>query len=114
MIALFILLILGFFLIIQSLNHREQYISISEVIPQGTILSREDGIIEHHGVCYIVGTDDLLRKKHLLESLNLLNLEDSVIVDLRFRSQVIIKNVKQGSRFNNVESDPRSNQLRRR
>ena len=114
MIALFILLVLGIFLIVQSLNHREKHISLSEVIPQGTILSSEDGIIEHRGVCYIMGTDDLPRKKHLLESLNLLDLEDSVIVDLRFRSQIVIKNVKQGSRFNNVESDPRSNQLRRR
>lgn len=114
MIALFILLIVGAFLIIQSLKPRERYISLSEVIPQGRILSREDGIIEYNGVRYIIGTDDLLRKKHLLKSLNLLNLQDSVIVDLRFRSQILIKNGKQGSRFHSIESDPESKQLRRR
>jgi len=95
-IAIFLIIIIGTVLTFQIFKHRERYILLSEVIPQGRIISREDGVIEYKGVHYIVGTDDLLRKRHLIESLNLLNLDDSVIVDLRFRNQIIIRNSKKG------------------
>ncbi len=78
-------------LAIMLLRKKEHYLLLSEVIPGGKIISREEGIIVYKGARYILGTNDLMRKKHLLESLGLLNIEDSLIIDLRFSRQIIIK-----------------------
>ncbi|OPX17775.1 hypothetical protein BXT86_04735 [candidate division WOR-3 bacterium 4484_100] len=78
-------------LAIGLLKKKEHYLLLSEVIPGGKIISLEEGIVSYKGVQYIFGTNDLKRKKYLLESLGLLNIEDSLIIDLRFSRQIIIK-----------------------
>ena len=65
--------------------------TLEEVIPEGRMLSQEEGIIEYHNVYYILGTHDLKVRKERLEMLNLLDLEAGYTVDLRFDSQVILK-----------------------
>lgn len=101
----------GIIFVVRFLKARETYITLEEVIPQARIVSHEDGIIEYKGVEYILGTNKLKRRKDLIESLNLLNLEDSYMVDLRFRSQVIIK---KGPTFNKNKQGPENMQSRRR
>jgi hypothetical protein len=87
---------------------------LSEVIPNGRILSQEEGIVEYKGVQYILGTRNLKQKKRLLESLNLLNLSDSLIVDLRFNKQIIIKTYKKRPGLRKLEPGPENEQSRRR
>ncbi len=65
---------------------------LEEVIPEGNVVSRVDGIVEYKGVQYILGTNDLKMKKYLLEKLNLLDIEEVVVVDMRFRGQIILRN----------------------
>jgi hypothetical protein len=68
---------------------------ISEVIPQSRIVSEEEGIIEYQGIIYLLGRKDLGRKKHLIDSLDLLNPETGEEIDLRFKGQVIIRGKKE-------------------
>ncbi len=65
---------------------------LEEVIPEGNVVSRVDGIVEYKGVQYILGTNDLKMKKYLLEKLNLLDVEEVVVIDMRFRGQIILRN----------------------
>ena len=65
--------------------------TLEEVIPEGKILSREEGVVEYNDVYYIMGTHDLKERKYRLEILNLLDLEAGYSVDLRFDSQVILR-----------------------
>ena len=65
---------------------------LEEVIPEGNVVSRVDGIVEYKGVQYILGTNDLKMKKYLLQKLNLLDIEEVVVVDMRFRGQIILRN----------------------
>ncbi|UCG30634.1 MAG: hypothetical protein JSV53_01795 [candidate division WOR-3 bacterium] len=74
------------------LQKREQYVMLEEVIPEGNVVSRVDGIVEYKGVQYILGTNDLKMKKYLLEKLNLLDVEEVVVIDMRFRGQIILRN----------------------
>ena len=112
--ALLTTIIVGAVLILCLSKHKKHYILLSEVIPQGRIISQEEGIIEYKGVQYILGSNDLKEKKHLIESLNLLDLEDSFVIDLRFNKQVIIKTIKSRPRFKKLESGPENLQSRRR
>lgn len=81
----------GAILALRLFKNREIYISLNEVIPQSRIISHEEGIIEYKEVQYILGTNNLKKRKYLIESLNLLDLESSCIVDLRFNTQIIIR-----------------------
>lgn len=72
-------------------KQKEKYISLTEVIPEAKIISETEGIVEYKGVTYFLGTNDLKKKKELIESLNLLNLENSLEIDLRFSRQIIIR-----------------------
>ena len=99
-----IVVIMCAILIYLLVGHKEHYILLSEVIPRARIISQEEGIIEYDGVQYILGTHGLKKKKHLIESLNLLALEDSFIVDLRFNKQIIIKTIKKEPKSKKLES----------
>lgn len=92
------------------LKKREAHLLLDEVIPGGRIVSQEEGIIEYQDVRYIVGTHDLMRRKNLIERLKLLDLEGPATVDVRFDTQVIIK---QGTGFGAQKSVPHSAQSRR-
>jgi len=74
------------------LQKHEHYIMLEEVIPEGEVVSEEEGIVEYMGAQYMLGTNDLKMKKHLLEKLNLLEMGESVIVDMRYTGQIIIRN----------------------
>lgn len=97
-------------LFIRLFKNREVYISLAEVIPEARIISQEEGIIEYKGVQYILGVNNLKKRKHLIESLKLLDIENPCIVDLRFNTQVIIK---KGSGFEKHKQGPKSVQSRR-
>ncbi len=70
---------------------REHYISLEEVIPEGEIVSQEEGVVDYRGARYLLGTSDLKMKKQLLDKLDLLEIERSVMVDMRYTGQIIIK-----------------------
>ena len=72
-------------------KRRISYITLEEVIPSGNIISREEGIIEYKGVQYIMGTNDLDTKRYLLNKLSLLAIEDTLVVDLSYHGQIIIR-----------------------
>jgi len=86
-----LVVIIGLVLVVGLTRRKEYFMTLEEVIPQGTILSREEGVIEYNEVYYILGTHDLRERKHRLELLNLLDLEEGYTVDLRFDTQVILK-----------------------
>lgn len=86
------------------MTHKDYYILLSEVIPKGKTISEDEGIIEYKGVEYILGTHDLIRKRELIKSLKLLNLGDSVIVDMRFDKQIIIRTTKREVKIKKLES----------
>lgn len=65
---------------------------LEEVVPEGEVVSAVDGIIEYKGVQYILGTTDLRKKKHLLDKLNLLEVEEIGVIDMRYRGQIILRN----------------------
>lgn len=91
MIAVAIIVVIAIIVVLQLMKTRETYILLEEVIPQARIISQEEGIVEYKGVEYILGVHDLKKKKQLIESLDLLNIEGSGVVDLRFKTQVVIK-----------------------
>ncbi len=111
MIAIAILILVSVILIVGLLKNHERYITLAEVIPEARILSQEEGIIEYKGVQYILGTHNLKRKKYLIESLNLVDLESPCVVDLRFNTQVIIKG---GPSFKKRKPGPEDMQSRRK
>ncbi|UCD18886.1 MAG: hypothetical protein JSU64_05515 [candidate division WOR-3 bacterium] len=74
------------------LQKREQYIVLEDVIPGGEVVSEEEGIIEYKGAQYILGTNHLKMKKKLIEKLKLLEIGESVIVDMRYAGQIIVRN----------------------
>lgn len=73
------------------LQKREHYIALEEVIPEGEVVSEEEGIIMYKGAQYLLGTNDLRMKRNLLEKLNLLEIGESMIVDMRYAGQVIVR-----------------------
>jgi hypothetical protein len=109
-ILIAIIAVIGLIFIVMVLKRREAYILLDEVIPEGRIVSHEEGIIEYRDIRYVVGTHDLMRRKHLIEHLRLLDLEGPATVDVRFEAQVIIK---QGAGFGAQKSVPHSAQSRR-
>ena len=91
MIALLLLVIVITVFLFGLLRRRAVYITLEEVIPQGTVVSEQEGIVEYKGVQYILGTSDLRAKRNLLNKLNLLEIEDTLIVDLSYHGQIIIR-----------------------
>ena len=91
MIASAIVVVIIVIVIVQLMKTKETYITLEEVIPQARILSREEGILEYKGIEYILGVHNLKKKKRLIESLDLLNIPGPCVVDLRFKTQVVIK-----------------------
>ncbi len=64
---------------------------LEDVIPGGEVVSEEEGIIEYKGAQYMLGTNDLKMKKSLIEKLKLLEIGESVIVDMRYAGQIIVR-----------------------
>lgn len=91
MIVALLLIIVGVVFLFGLLREREEYLVLNEVIPGGEIVSEEDGIVEYKGVQYVLGTNDLKKKKHLLQKLNLLDIEETLVVDLSYSGQIIIR-----------------------
>ena len=76
------------------LRKREHYVMLEEVIPEGEVVSVVDGVVKHKGVQYILGTTDLKTKKDLLEKLSLPGIEKALVVDMRYRGQIILRKEK--------------------
>jgi len=74
-----------------TIRSRDGYISLAEVIPEARIVSYEDGIVEYKGKKFILGLDNLKKKKEFIQSLKLLELKDTVEIDMRFSSQIILR-----------------------
>ena len=91
MIAGAIIVVIMIIIAVQLMKTKETYITLEQVIPQARILSQEEGIVEYKGIEYILGTHGLVKKKRLIEALDLLNIPGPCIVDLRFKTQVVIK-----------------------
>ena len=94
MIAVLLLIIVITVFIFGLFRGRINYITLEEVIPAGNVISEEEGVIEYKGVQYILGTNDLDTKRYLLNKLNLLEIEDTLIVDLSYHGQIIIRDRK--------------------
>ncbi|MGB3478081.1 MAG: hypothetical protein WBB67_02860 [bacterium] len=77
--------------VVQLAKTRETYITLEQVISQARIISQEEGIVEYKGIEFMLGVHDLKKRKHLIESLNLLELQGPCVVDLRFKTQVVIR-----------------------
>lgn len=91
MIVVLLFIIVGVVFTFGLLRKREEYVVLNEVIPGGEIISEEDGIVEYKGVRYVLGTNDLKKKMRLLERLNLLEIEETLVVDLSYSGQIILK-----------------------
>jgi hypothetical protein len=109
-ILIAIIVVIGLIFAVMVFKKREAYVLLDEVIPEGKVVSQEEGIVEYRDVRYILGTHDLARRKSLIERLKLLDLQGPATVDVRFDTQVIIK---QGTGFGVQESVPHSAQSRR-
>lgn len=91
MIASAIVIVIMVIVVVQMAKTRETYIGLEQVIPQARIISQEEGIVEYKGIEFMLGVHDLKKRKHLIESLNLLELQCPCVVDLRFKTQVVIR-----------------------
>jgi len=91
MIVLLLLIIVTVVFVFGLLKRNKKYISLNEVIPAGEVVSVEEGIVEYKGVHYVLGTNDLERKRNLLQKLDLLNIDEKLIIDLSYDGQVIIR-----------------------
>ena len=111
MIVITILFVASIISVVWLLRQKEKYITLEEVIPGARTLSQEEGIIEYNGVQFILGTHDLRKRKHLIESLNLIDLDSSCVVDLRFNTQIIIKG---GPSLNPYKPGPEDMKSRRK
>jgi len=90
-IVVFLLIIVTVVFVFGLLKRHDKYISLEEVIPAGEVVSAEEGIVEYKGVQYVLGTNDLEKKRHLLKKLNLLDIEEALVVDLSYHGQIIIR-----------------------
>jgi hypothetical protein len=86
-----IVVIIGVILIVIVTRPKDRVIMLEEVIEGGRVISHEDGVIEHHGVYYTLGTHDLYKRRDLLQALMPEVIDSPCIVDMRFNSQIIIK-----------------------
>jgi hypothetical protein len=91
-IVVLLLIIFTAVILFGLLRRHKKYITLEEVIPAGEVVAKDEGIVEYKGVQYILGTSDLETKRHLIEKLNLLDIEDTLVVDLSYHGQVIIRN----------------------
>ena len=91
MIAMLLLVIVISVFVFGLFKKRARYITLEEVIPSGKVISKEEGVIEFKGVQYILGTNDLESKRRLLDKLSLLEIEDTLVVDLSYHGQIIIR-----------------------
>jgi hypothetical protein len=91
MIVLVLLVMVVAVFVFGLLHKHVSYLTLEQVIPAAEVISKEEGIVEYKGVQYILGTSDLKMKKHLLEKLNLSNIEDTLVVDLSYRGQIILR-----------------------
>ncbi|MEO0094532.1 MAG: hypothetical protein ABIL46_03960 [candidate division WOR-3 bacterium] len=90
MILLLILLGVSLFVFLPK-EERVNYITLSEVIPEANILSETEGIIEYNGKKFILGLNDLNRKRELIKLLRLDTLKEYKIIDMRFKKQIIVR-----------------------
>lgn len=90
------MIIVGVVFTFGLLRRRDTYITLEEVIPAGEVISQEEGLVRYKGVKYVLGTNDLKEKKRLIEKLNLLEVEGTLVVDLSYKGQIIIR-AKKGS-----------------
>ncbi|MBN2620032.1 hypothetical protein JXB22_02995 [candidate division WOR-3 bacterium] len=65
--------------------------ALEDVIPEGRVVSHEDGVVEYRSVYFILGNHDLYKRKKLLERISYDVIQGPCIVDMRFNSQIIIK-----------------------
>ena len=91
MIVVLLFMIIITIFVFGLFKRRINYITLEEVIPSANVISREEGIIEYKGVQYILGTNDLDTKRYLLNKLSLLTIEDTLVVDLSYHGQIIIR-----------------------
>ncbi|MCX7994602.1 MAG: hypothetical protein N3A65_02350 [candidate division WOR-3 bacterium] len=95
-IAMIIIFILIIIIMIQipfftDKKLKGEYITLKEVIPDAKIISETEGIIEYKGKKFILGLNDLRRKRDLIRSLCLDTLSGYKEIDLRFRRQIIVR-----------------------
>jgi hypothetical protein len=90
-IAVAILITIFVILGVIMLRAKEHIMVLEELIPEGRIISHEEGIVEYQGVYYVFGTHDLHSRNKLLKSLPEDVIQNPCIVDMRFDSQVIIR-----------------------
>jgi hypothetical protein len=90
------MIIVGVVFTFGLLRRRDTHITLEEVIPAGEVISREEGLVRYKGVKYVLGTNDLKEKKQLLEKLHLLEVKETLVVDLSYKGQIIIR-AKKGS-----------------
>jgi hypothetical protein len=90
-IAGVILIIIFLILVISVTRAKKRTIALEDVIPQGRVVTHEDGIVEYQGVYYILGSHDFDRRRRLLGKLPQDAIQSPCIVDMRFNSQIIIK-----------------------
>jgi hypothetical protein len=86
-----LLILVATVVVIALTRGREKYITLDEVISGSRVVSLDEGIVEYNGSYFLLGTHDLKRRKYLIELLDLLKLENPSVVDLRFDTQIIIK-----------------------
>ena len=91
MIVVLLLIIVTVVFVFGLFKRHNKYISLEEVIPAGEVVSVEEGIVEYKGVQYVLGTNDLEKKRHLLQKLDLLSIEEKSVVDLSYHGQIIIR-----------------------
>ncbi|MEO0161558.1 MAG: hypothetical protein ABIL39_06390 [candidate division WOR-3 bacterium] len=90
-ISLFIgLVIMSRFALYKKIS-KDEYITLMEVLPGAEIISESEGILEYRGKKFIVGLDNLKKKKEYIEMLRLDTLEGYKIIDLRYRRQIIVR-----------------------
>lgn len=94
MIVILLLIIVAAVFLFGLLKKQTKYITLEEIIPAGEVIAGEEGIVVYKGVHYILGTSDLVAKKRLLEKLNLLGIEDTLVIDLSYHGQIIVRTEK--------------------
>lgn len=91
MTAVAILTTISIIFVVIVTRPKERCMALEDVIPEGRIVSQEDGIIEYRSVYYILGNHDLYKRRKLLEKISYNETQGPCIVDMRFNSQIIIR-----------------------
>jgi len=90
-IACLIIFFLMQFILFSQVRKREKYIALNEVIPEAHIVSESEGIVEYNGKRFIMGLNDLNKKRELINLLRLDTIPDYTVIDMRFRRQIIVR-----------------------